>query len=199
MTPRPWASFSEEELMRRLAQGEMEPLGELYVRFGSMVRAAIGCFAPVLSDAEIEDVVQDVFLTLGDTAARCREPSKCRSFVHGIALRKARNRRRTIWVRRRLLGRYRTESPGAALGRDDSPEKSAQLKEEVLRVLSNVSPDQREILILHLLNGLSKEEVADALGISKSTVRTRLHRARRTLVEIMEPLHKTRVLPEENR
>jgi RNA polymerase sigma-70 factor (ECF subfamily) len=52
---------------------------------------------------------------------------------------------------------------------------------DVAAMLDTLSPEHREVIVLRELQGLSYEEMAEALGIPRGTVESRLHRARRDL------------------
>lgn len=58
--------------------------------------------------------------------------------------------------------------------------------ENVKRAILNLSPDHKAILVMICANGMSYQEVADKLGISIGTVRSRLSRARERLQIILE-------------
>jgi RNA polymerase sigma-70 factor (ECF subfamily) len=53
------------------------------------------------------------------------------------------------------------------------------------KALDELSPDLRSVVVLRELEGLSYQEIADLLGITKSAAAVRLHRARRRLKEIL--------------
>jgi RNA polymerase sigma factor (sigma-70 family) len=53
------------------------------------------------------------------------------------------------------------------------------------KALDELSPDLRSVIVLRELEGLSYQEIADLLGINKSAVAVRLHRARRRLRNIL--------------
>ena len=77
------------------------------------------------------------------------------------------------------------------LGDEDPPTSSparaedSRLIQELEKALVALSPDQREILLLVGLEGLSYQEVASILGIPEGTVMSRLSRARKELRKIL--------------
>ena len=94
---------SEQALMEALAKGEIEALGELYFRHGKMVKSALLRFAPELAEADVDELSQEVFLALNASAKRYKEQMRFKSWLFGITVRKARNWRRTHWLRRKLM------------------------------------------------------------------------------------------------
>lgn len=184
MTEETLEALSDEQLMAGLAQGRIEPLGALYMRYGAMVRRALRRLAPEISRAELEELGQEVFLTLSDTAARYEERTRLRAWLYGIALRKAKSWRRTTWLRRKLLVWHAGASPGTVPGAARSPEREVAMRQEATRVLDRLPQEQREVLLLHAVEGFTGEEIAQILGIRPKTVWTRLHRARRAALEM---------------
>ena len=59
----------------------------------------------------------------------------------------------------------------------------AAVRDAYERALARLSPEQRSVFVLHEAQGLSYQEVADALGCPLGTVMSRLHRARARLLE----------------
>ena len=75
----------------------------------------------------------------------------------------------------------RLEAEASSTGRDASPEAQVAgsgLAPRVARALASLTPEQRDVLLLHAWGGLSDEEVAVALGLPAGTVRSRMWRAR---------------------
>jgi RNA polymerase sigma factor (sigma-70 family) len=102
-----------------------------------------------------------------------------RQWLFGIATRLVAQHRRAEARRYRALARTPPEpDPG---GYDDwvVARVSAQARQPLLRALAGLSDDDRDVLLLIALGGLSYEEVAAALSIPPGTVASRLNRARR--------------------
>ncbi|MCP4677366.1 MAG: RNA polymerase sigma factor [Deltaproteobacteria bacterium] len=175
------AALSDEQLISRLALGEVELLAELYVRHDAMVKAALGRFASDISSDEREDLVQDVFLAVYDSAHRYPGEVAFRAWLYGIAVKKARSWRRNTWVRLKLLRQNRGMGVGMAFRTNSSPARRVELREMIVRAVSSLQRDQREVMLLQAAEGFKGEEIAYILGINHETVRIRLHRARKKL------------------
>ncbi|MDJ0763269.1 MAG: RNA polymerase sigma factor [Myxococcota bacterium] len=170
--------------MSCLAAGDAGALGELYRRYDRMVKAALCQFSPEMSVADVEEIAQDVFIAVFEMAHRYRKQAKFRGWLYGIAARKARDWRRKTWVRRRLLSENTANtSPAMAWQKSTSPSKKTQLRQVLRQMLSSLSQRQREVLVLHVVEGLKGHEIAALLGIRPQTVRTSLHRAKKRLLE----------------
>jgi RNA polymerase sigma factor (sigma-70 family) len=171
---------SDANAIHRLAQGNLDALGPLYERYGGEVRSLLLRTEPSLGRAGADDLCQEVFLTLVDTVNRYEHQGKLKSWLYGIAVRKARAWRRRRWVRVVLGQRHGTAVSGVAIQSDRLEERvsARQRIETALAILPNT---QREVIVLRMIEGLSGEETAQVLGISENAVGTRLHRARATM------------------
>jgi RNA polymerase sigma-70 factor (ECF subfamily) len=179
------AQPDDDRLMTILAAGEMYPLAELYARYGKAVRSTIRRFAPEISVAEAEELGQDVFLALARWAGRYRQGNRLGAWIAGIAVNKARGWRRSTWLRRNLLRRHHRDEVGIFAVRASSPDEEVAHRQDVRQALARLPDAQREVLLLNLVEGFTGEEIAQILGIRPKTVWTRLHRARRTMAQLL--------------
>ncbi len=135
---------------------------------------------------QLEDAVQEVFVTAWRRRADFAGRSSPRTWVIGIALNVAAHHRRAH-------GRRGTAEPLdeelAASG--PGPEQAAVANEGLAllqRVLGTLSDEQREVFVLIEMEGLSAPEVSEALGASVNTIYSRLRLARaafnRAVVEV---------------
>lgn len=175
------SGYNDEQLMHRLAQGEIDSLGELYLRHGSMVKGALKRFAPELAAADIDELSQDVFLALHDSVARYSEQLKFKAWMYSIAVHKARAWRRKTWLRRNLLGQHGSKSIATALPCPTGPDTRVEMRHQVEEILGQLTQAQREVVLLHAVDGFSGEEIAEMLGVKVGVVWMRLHRARQTV------------------
>lgn len=144
----------------------------LVERHGPTVLAV--CRGVVPDAAEADDAFQAVFLVLVRHAGAIRKAESLGPWLHGVALRVARKARRRALARSSKL---RIVAPEALAHAAAPADRSDLIHAEIDRL-----PDrERRPLILCTLEGLSYEQAARALGISESTLRGRLHRARKRL------------------
>ena len=71
----------------------------------------------------------------------------------------------------------------------DSDIERIQLREHIQKVLQELTPDHRAVIVLKDLEDQSQEEIAEALGCSIGTVKSRLSRARAHLRDLLRPLY----------
>ncbi|MCP4674531.1 MAG: sigma-70 family RNA polymerase sigma factor [Deltaproteobacteria bacterium] len=180
------AGLTDAELMQGLAKGNTILLGELYRRYDRRVKGALATWVPEMAQADIEDTSQEVFIALGKTAKRYDERSKFKAWLYRIASRKAIDWRRKRWVRRRFLGR-KPENIAMALRQEhNSPAARTGLRETVAMMLSKLTSEQRKVIWLHFVEGFDGDEIASILGVRRSTVYTRMHRARAVLLKSVD-------------
>lgn len=167
-------------LVHRLRMGDMEALGVLYARYGGDVRSVCLRLAPDQGPEFADDTCQAVFLVFLDTLGRYEEQGKLRSWLFGITARRCRSARRQWWRRLSIHRRAGVASAGLAAPLPSAPERMAA-REAVVRALTGLPDAQREVLVLHVLEGMEIDEVALVLNISENAVSTRLYRARRAM------------------
>jgi len=139
--------------------------------------------ARLLGDAEeARDVAQEVFLQVYRQLGRFESRSTLKTWIYRITVNQCHNRRR-FWQRRRRDREEGLEAvPVAATARGGpSPYEEARRRERARRVQSallDISFEHRSVLVLREVEGLTCEEIAEALGIPAGTVKSRLSRAR---------------------
>ena len=170
---------SDAEIMRRLANGEIGALGELYDRYHEELRLF---FARATSDAEdVDDLVQTTFLTAAKAANHYDGRPWCRPWLVGIAVQLLRRRRRAFGKLLAVLSSIRGTKPMAA-----DPRRVLHARDDVERALARLSEAKRIPLLMAEVEGWSSLEIAAALGVPIGTIWSRLHAARRELREALE-------------
>ncbi len=179
----------ERDLVERLKAGEAEAYEELIEAYAEM---AYRVAYRILQDPQdAEDAMQEAFLTVYRRIDSFRGDAKFSTWLYRIATNAALD---IVRARQRKQGKDviwdDTEEEGAPL-----PDKIHPLPEEVLmrqetialleRGLESLSPKLRAALVLYEIEGLSMKDVAEALGISESAAKVRVHRARLLLQEYL--------------
>jgi RNA polymerase sigma-70 factor (ECF subfamily) len=175
----PDSQAADGELIRRIGEGDLGPLGILYDRYHADVRQFIARATSGGSDTD--DLTHDTFLTLSSIAARYDGRATARPFLIGIAAQLVRRRRRGVMRWARALTSFAWSTADTT---PMTPEVSAAGTEEMRQfeeALARLSDDKRLVFLLVEREGMSGEEVAAALEIPVNTVWTRLHYARSEL------------------
>ncbi len=165
-------------LFARLCTGDLDALGTLYDRYQAHVADTVERSG--VPAADVEDVVQETFLTLAAHADRYDGRSSARAWILGVAWRVAGHRRRSL--RRWLQALVGLVSHPVAPSID--PETAAVQNEALAaldRALAALPDKMRAVFVLVEIEGLSGDEAARALGIPTATVWSRLHYARKRL------------------
>jgi RNA polymerase sigma-70 factor, ECF subfamily len=177
-----------EGLVERVAQGDLTAEAQLaeYLtpRLRVMMRAKT-------RDAELSrDLTQDAVIEVLKALRRgqLREPARLIAFVHGVARNVANN-----YVRTRRDDT--THEPLSDLLAQPLDEIDAHERRDlVTRGLAQISPSDREILDLVLLEGLKPGEIAARMGLAPEVVRTRKSRALKRILTALQRL--TRYVPD---
>lgn len=189
----PDADTQEQILVRRVQNGEQDKFYELVKPYERRVYTA--AFAILRNAADAEEVAQEAILKAFANLKQFRAESKFSTWLIQIAVNEARMRRRKehaeimepIGERQEEDGTYAPrefadwrEIPSEALER-------TEVREVLLESLAALGSKYREVFVLRDIQHLSIEEVADALGISRASVKTRLLRARLMLRDLLAP------------
>lgn len=178
----------EAELVAGLRAGMDDAYETLIRRFEHPV---FNLISRLLDDpADAADVVQEVFLKIFRNIDSFRQDASLKTWIYRIAVNEARNQRR--WFsrhRKREVGldaelgeahsyRDRLPDPGRSPFEAAVDQETQALIEEALQ---QVNPNFRAALVLREIEGLSYEEIAEILGVSLGTVKSRILRGRDAL------------------
>lgn len=179
--------------MARVALGRAEALEALYDRYAGV---AFSLALRVLSDrGAAEEVVQDAFVSVW---RRAETFDAAQGRLYSWLLRIVRNRAIDELRRRRALSRDDAmtrgmerdavdPTPGPADLEADAS-RAAELRVIVGGALEGLPGEQREVLEMAYLQGLSQREISDKTGIPLGTVKTRTRLALRKLRDTLAPL-----------
>jgi RNA polymerase sigma-70 factor (ECF subfamily) len=171
------------ELVRRARRGDQHAFGLLVERYRRAAYAVAYSVTGRHEDAE--DAAQESFLVALERLEECRSPERFAGWLMTIV----RNRSRNL-VRREVL-RATDQVPVGASSSTPGPDRQTELSElqDVLREALDALPEvQREIVLLHDLEGWKHREIADRIGLPSGTVRSHLHFARKALREALAAL-----------
>ena len=169
------ANLDDAGIARILIEGDQRAPRVAWLRFAPMVHRMLKrAFGP---EHEIDDLVQEVFLTLFRRVHTLREPQALQAFVISITayvIRYELRRRRALrWLR---FG----DPPDVPAADTDLDSREAVVR--LYRILDRQDSVDRTVFVLRHLEGLELVEVSRALGISLATTKRRLARAWRRIV-----------------
>jgi len=165
----PITARSDAELVLLVAGGDLAGLGALYDRYASMLLAV--AYRLLMSQADAEDVVHDVFLGLPEALRRYEERGALAGWLKRVTVRVA-------------LSRVRHDEVRATQVLDPSfaaPPRDVAVEMDLSAAVALLPPSLRAVLVLKEVEGYSHAEIADMVGISVAASKVRLHRALRAL------------------
>ena len=152
----------------------------------------------ILNDRnEAEDVVQSAYLKAFAAIGEFEGRSSLSTWLTRIAINEALMRRRSARRRRAqleaasvsILDDYREQLMRGSMS-GNAPEAEmmrAQIRGLLESAVEQLPAEFRPVFVLREIEGLSIEETAEALGVAPGTVKTRLHRAKRRLQQLLAP------------
>ncbi len=168
-------------LFASLARGDLDALGALFDRYHGAVRSVV-LHAGVPRD-DADDAVQDTFLRLAATAARYDGRDDGRAWVLGTAWRVAAERRRTVRRFLRALTRFADAMPPTVSRTPEDDRHTAERVEAFIARVAALPEKMRAAYVLVEVQGVATDEAARALDIPVATVWTRLHHARKRMLD----------------
>ncbi len=174
----PVAFGDDAGLAGALAEGHPAAAAAAWDRFAPLARSLL--LQTLGPGADVDDLLQDVFITLFRRAADLRDPSALSSFVVGITVRTARSE-----LRRRRLWRWISLTSGGDLPDEPAPSQDHRARialRSLYAVLDRLDADARLTFLLRHAQGLELTEIAAALDCSLATAKRKLARATERVV-----------------
>lgn len=180
------STANEALLVTRLQAGDLDALGDLYERHRHQVyRTAL---AITHDSSAAEDILQEAFLRLYTHADRIDTSLPLAPWLYRVTVnlsyswhtRRKRRRLPLDTVIERLTSPLR-QSPEPTTERNE-------VRRKVQEAIDALTFNQRVVVVLHYLNDMSVQEIADVLDCPVGTVKSRLFYARAALRESLGPL-----------
>ena len=188
----------ETEWIRRAQAGDREAFGELVEQYRKRVFSTV--FHLLHRPDEVEDVAQDIFLKVFRTIGSYNYRASFGTWLNRVTvnhcydyLRRIRSSRVSYFGELSDEQRRQIDS-GSERKREAGPgsERRVVARDLVTKLLERAPADDRVVLALKELQDLSVEEIADTLKLKPSTVKVRLHRARKRMLEDLRSLQRGR-------
>lgn len=164
----------QTELVEAAVAGDINSFGRLARRYyASMVAIAYA----ILADHQLaEDAAQEAFARALANLARLRKPDKFAPWLARICRNVARD---MVASRAKRINMEDSRTAPDGKSTDDN-------LEAVRKAIEQLPFSAREVIVLRYYNGLSYEEIASVLGISKPTINGRLTRAKRKMARYLK-------------
>jgi len=146
------------------------------------------------SPEEARDVAQEVFVTVFEKIELFRGDSKLGTWIYRVATNHAKNRIKYLSRRKDRQQDSFDELPvpptdgrlSASFPRPDEAVEGKRLLDVIDRALAALDEDQREVVVLRDIDGQSYEAIASITGQNVGTVKSRLHRGRLRLKDVLD-------------
>lgn len=173
------------EILSRAAGGDLDAFERIYKLLSGFVYSV--ALRYIRNTADAEEVTQDVFLKIHSHLGSFRSQSSFKTWVYKITMNTAIN-----YGKKRARENSRRGDYDTAIETQEVPaEIETRLNREeseraVQDLLARLSPDQRACILLREVEELDYRQIADTLRININTVRSRLKRARESLLTLVK-------------
>lgn len=163
-----------EQWLKAMAMGDQRAFAALYQEFAPRLYGYLR--VQINHDADIQDLMQDIFVAIWKSSARYNGEAKVATWIFAIARHKLldwlRSRRRYSQLESlEEIGEFRSGS---------EPDIADQVVTElsVADALAALPPHHAELFYLVFVEGMSYKEISVLLGIPEGTVKSRMHQAK---------------------
>jgi RNA polymerase sigma-70 factor (ECF subfamily) len=171
---------TDAALVARVRAGEARAADQLLERYLRACRAV--ALAVTGNEADADDACQEGFVAAMERIDTCRNPAR----FGGWLLQIVRNRARNLVRHHATRAAESLDLHEVAGGESAAAEvERGELRGRLLAALAELPEAQREVVLLHDLEGWKHEEIAGHLRLAAGTVRSHLHHARRRLRRIL--------------
>ena len=177
--PRPLLDADDARLLDACRLGDRRAMEALYHRFKRRVFSLV---ARIAGSHEAEEVSQEVFVRIYRGLPRFRGESQLSTWIYRLAVNAALSH-----VERRPR-RAEGEEALAHIPAREAPPSDPYLAARLERALVALPPGYRAVLVLHDVEGLAHEEIAEILGCRVGTSKSQLHKARAKMREMLAPV-----------
>jgi len=186
---------ADAQLIERIQNGDKRAFELLVAKYQRRVLRLISRL--VRDPAEQEDIAQEAFIKAYRAIPNFRGESAFYTWLYRIAVNTAKNYLASQGRRPRTVGEFQSDEDGESFGVDDVVEDnntpyavlhSRQVAETVNKAIERLPSDLRMAVTLREIEGLSYEEIAQAMDCPIGTVRSRIFRAREAIAQELRPL-----------
>lgn len=186
-------SYTDKELVARVQQGDKKSFDLLVLKYQNRIIKLVSRYVREQSDAM--DIAQEAFLKAYRALPNFRGDSAFYTWLYRIAINTAKNH--VVASARRPMEARLENADGESIDIEelqkdgDTPEHlllADEIKETILAALNKLPEDLRVAITLREVEGLSYEEIAEAMDCPIGTVRSRIFRAREAVDTRLKPL-----------
>lgn len=186
-------SHTDKQLVERVQQGDKKSFDLLVLKYQNRIIKLVSRYVRDQSDAQ--DIAQDAFVKAYRALPNFRGDSAFYTWLYRIAINTAKNY--VVSLSRRPLEARVENADGEQLDLDElqkdiaTPENvllADEIKQTILEAMNKLPEDLRVAITLREVDGLTYEEIAEAMDCPIGTVRSRIFRAREAVDTKLKPL-----------
>jgi RNA polymerase sigma-70 factor (ECF subfamily) len=181
-------------LVRAYQSGDRDAFDQLVIRHKDRVFTV--CYWFLGDHAEASDSAQETFIKAFRSLKKFRSESSFSTWIYRIAVNTCKNRLKSSQYKKKKktlsLNEQRGDSASTMFEKiaDDCPSPMNELENKQRRIkiyeaIDALPPEQKSVVVLRDIQGLSYEEITDVTSFGMGTVKSRLARARQTLRELL--------------
>ncbi|HKQ71266.1 MAG TPA: RNA polymerase sigma factor [Polyangiaceae bacterium] len=179
-----YAVLETDEMVARCQRGDGQAFRQLFARHKIEVTRLV--FRMVGPRADLEDIIQEVFLQVHRSLKDFRGQSKFTTWLHRVTVNVVLMHRRAARSRPQLVSpQVEDVQPDSRLPPDEDVARLERVR-AFRRVLDKLAEKKRTVFLLHEVEGLAPAEISKIVDAPVLTVRTRLFYARRELAEMLK-------------
>jgi RNA polymerase sigma-70 factor (ECF subfamily) len=192
----PYEGIPDTELVKRAQADDLDAYQELMKRYQPRIYSLI--YNMTSNKEDTEDLIQEVFVKAHSALPKFKGKSSFYTWVYRIAVNrsinfvKKRKRRAALSLNDVDTGVERDEVY-VELSRKSTPFRDArmtEIQEKLNKALQRLSEKHRTVVVMHDIEGIPHDKIAEIIGVSSGTVRSRLFYARKQLqAELSEFIH----------
>ena len=171
-------------IIRQFVDGDKSSFQILVKRHKEKVRNII--YITMNSSALVDDIAQDVFITVYRNLKHFRFESQFTTWLYRITVNRCKDYLRKMNVRKI----FSPIEEGSEVSEYSSPVENNDISRIVMDAISKLPVKLRMPLILKDIEGFSYQEISETLNCEMGTVKSRIFRGREKLKEILQPLEK---------
>jgi RNA polymerase sigma-70 factor (ECF subfamily) len=175
---------SDEELMRRVAEGDVDKLGVLFERHYARVHSL--CYRLTRSADVADDLAQDTMLRVLRSATSFRGDAAFTTWLFRLAYNTCQDHWRRTRRDENTTDLSEVEDVSGEPASNETDERHALLEQAMERL----APDRRSVLVLSRYHDLAYDDIARVLDCTPAAARVRAHRALNELREIYRELER---------
>lgn len=168
--------------------GALPSLREIFDEHARYIWRALRHFG--VAEADIEDVAQEVFITVHRKLPEFEGRSSLKTWIYGICMRVASDYRRRAHVRRERatenVAELVDQAPTTALSED-----RVESRQTLRALLDRLDEEKRQVFVLYESEGFTMKEIAEIVGCPLQTAYSRLYAAREKLLAAVQQHEET--------